>query len=95
MGGVDVDKFSLGPILRKRIRLEGSTLRSRPDAFKAQLVRSFTEECIPALARGDLKPVIETSFDLSEMRQAHELMESNATIGKIVITVKHEDDDKQ
>lgn len=95
MGGVDVEKFSLGPILRKRIRLEGSTLRSRPDAFKAELVRRFMDECGPALAHGALRPIIEKSFDLSEMRLAHELMESNVTIGKIVISVKHDDDDKQ
>ena len=91
MGGANVDNFPIGQILRKRIRLEGSTLRARSLAFKANLIENFRRECLDQFdpSKGSLKPIIEATFPLTHMRQAHELMESNSTVGKIVITVEH------
>ena len=92
LSGGSVDRFPLAAILRKRIKLEGSTLRNRSDTFKAQLVASFQAECGPALQTALLKPIIEREFNLSEMRLAHELMESNNTIGKVIIKVTNDDE---
>jgi tumor protein p53-inducible protein 3 len=100
MGGVEVDKFPLGAILRKRIRLQGSTLRARSDEFKANLVENFSRECLasfsPAAEAASkppvLRPILDRSFEgLEHMRDAHQRMESNESIGKIVVTVKHGD----
>jgi tumor protein p53-inducible protein 3 len=87
LGGFDVEKFPLSAILQKRIRLQGSTLRARSLTFKAELVANVERDCLAAFADGRLKPILETTIPLAEMRRAHELMESNATIGKIVIKV--------
>jgi len=91
MGGVEVDKFPLGIILRKRIRLQGSTLRARSEDFKAELVGNFTRECLGGFSDGTLTPILDKEFHgLEHMRDAHERMETNDSIGKIVVTVKHE-----
>ena len=89
MGGGIAKDFPLATILSKRIKLEGSTLRSRTEQFKAELVKEFTKECLGAF-EGDapkLKPIIEKSFPLEQIAEAHTLMESNETIGKICIKV--------
>ncbi|MFJ6726427.1 zinc-dependent alcohol dehydrogenase family protein [Streptomyces sp. NPDC091281] len=41
------------------------------------------------LALGTLRPVIDRTFDLTEIVEAHRYMESNTQVGKIVITVRH------
>jgi len=92
MGGAEMEKFPLGTILAKRIRLQGSTLRARSVDFKAQLVSRFSSECLEALHDGRLKPIIHEQFPLSDVRKAHESMEGNDSIGKIIMTVEHEDD---
>jgi len=41
------------------------------------------------LRSGSLSPVIDRTFDLDDVVQAHRYLESNAQIGKIVLTVQH------
>ena len=48
---------------------------------------AFESRVIPEFTSGVLKPIIETSFSLSDIGKAHALMESNTTIGKILINV--------
>jgi len=91
MGGVEVEKFPLGQILRKRARLEGSTLRSRDLDFKARLVSNFQRECFDAIERAQIDPVIHKEFEWEDVRQAHEMMESNANMGKIVMRIRKDE----
>ena len=55
--------------------------------YKAELVAAFESSILPEFTSGVLKPIIETSFSLSDIGKAHALMESNTTIGKILINV--------
>jgi tumor protein p53-inducible protein 3 len=80
----------LGALLRKRGRLMGTTLRNRSDEYKAALVRRFCEEALPLLASGALRAVVHTEFPLERIGDAHALMESNATLGKILLRVSGE-----
>jgi hypothetical protein len=70
-------------VLRKRLQILGTTLRARDIAYKADLVRRFSEVALPGLASGALKPVIDSEFPLADIQAAHALMESNATTGKV------------
>lgn len=70
-------------VLRKRLQILGTTLRARDVAYKADLVRRFSEVALPGLASGALKPVIDSEFALADIQAAHALMESNATTGKV------------
>jgi tumor protein p53-inducible protein 3 len=89
MGGPEVDKFSIGTLLRKRIQLQGTTLRSRTLDYKATLVEKFSRECLAAFESGQLKPIIDATMPMRDMQKAHELMEKNDTVGKICIQVEH------
>jgi NADPH:quinone reductase len=84
-GGVKAE-INAGMVLRRRLTITGSTLRPRPVAFKAAIAQSLRENVWPLLADGRVKPVIYRVFPAAEAAQAHELMESNRHIGKIVLS---------
>lgn len=82
--------FNAGLVLRKRLTITGSTLRVRPIAFKAAIAQACRQTVWPLLESRKIKPVIYQSFDAGDAAQAHALMESNAHIGKILLTwVEH------
>ena len=78
-------EIELGLLLRKRVRIIGTVLRSRPLEEKIALAEEFSERVLPLFDTGHLRAVIDRVFPFSEIRQAHELMESNETFGKIVL----------
>jgi NADPH2:quinone reductase len=79
-------EFNSGLVLRKRLVITGSTLRPRPVAFKAAIAQGLRANVWPLLERGAIKPVIHSTFAAADAAKAHELMESNQHIGKIVLT---------
>jgi len=84
-GGIK-SEFNAGMVLRKRLLITGSTLRPRPVAFKAAIAQALKANVWPLLESGAIKPVIHSTFPAAQAAQAHELMESNRHIGKIVLT---------
>lgn len=74
-------------LMMKRLTHTGSTLRPRTIAEKAAIARELEEKVWPLLTEGRCRPVIHARFPLAQAAQAHALMESNAHIGKIVLTV--------
>ena len=84
-GGVK-SEFNAGLVLRRRLTITGSTLRPRPIAFKAAIARALRERVWPLLEQGRVKPVIHSTFAAADAAQAHVLMESNAHVGKLVLT---------
>jgi len=78
-------EINLASVLMKRLTIAGSTLRSRNDDFKAKIARQLHEKVWPLLASGRIKPVIDSVFPLAKAAQAHERMESNQHIGKIIL----------
>ena len=89
MGGASAPlDYSL--VMRKRLTIAGTVLRSRADWEKAQATRLFAAQVVPLLARGAMRPVVDSVFDLTDVRAAHERMESNRSFGKIVLLVNRE-----
>jgi len=84
-GGVKSD-INAGLVLRRRLTVTGSTLRPRPIAFKEAIAQACLKQVWPLIENGSIKPVIHSTFAAADARQAHALMESNAHIGKIVLT---------
>ncbi len=72
-------------VLRRRLTITGSTLRPRPVAFKSAIAASLRKTVWPWLASGRVKPVIHQVFPADQAARAHELMESNRHIGKLVL----------
>ncbi|KAI1344755.1 quinone oxidoreductase putative [Xylariaceae sp. FL0016] len=86
MGGSKLQDVDIGMLLFKRIRLEGSTLRSRDVDYQGKL-RDKLAEYIPDFESGQLKVKIDTVLPMEEIQKAHELLEKNTTTGKIICTV--------
>ena len=84
-GGVK-SEFNAGLVLRKRLAITGSTLRPRPVAFKTAIAQALRARVWPLLENGAIKPVIHSTFGAAQAPRAHQLMESNQHIGKIVLT---------
>ncbi len=77
----------LGLLMRKRARLQGTTLRARPLAERVAVVAAVREHVWPLLEAGDVRPVIDSVFPLADAAQAHRRMESSAHLGKILLRV--------
>ena len=80
-----VENFDLRPIMLRRLTLTGSTLRARTVAQKAEIASSLHERIWPLIEMGLVKPLIHATFPLEQARQAHEMMESSAHLGKILL----------
>lgn len=83
----DKATLNLRLVMQRRLTLTGSTLRARPVAEKGVIARSLHEKVWPMIETGTVRPVIDTTFPLTEASAAHSLMESSRHIGKIVLTV--------
>jgi len=79
--------LSLNDILRRRLTVTGSGLRPRSIEFKGAIARNLREKVWPLVESGKIRAVIHKTFPLAEAAKAHELMESGAHIGKIVLTL--------
>ena len=87
MGGGIAEQVDLGQILKKRLQITGTTLRSRPEEYKIRLTREFAEFGLNRLADGRLKPVVDSIFPWTQVADAHAHMEANRNVGKIVLTI--------
>lgn len=85
MAGVRVD-LDLAKVLRKRVELRGTVLRARPLEEKIEAAQVLARNITPLVASGSLKAVIGEMLPLAEASRAHELVASNATFGKVVLT---------
>jgi tumor protein p53-inducible protein 3 len=81
--------LDLSQILRKNIRLVGTTLRARPLAYREALVREWSTFASPRFASGVLLPVVDANgiFSLSESEAAHTYVEKSSNIGKVILRV--------
>ncbi len=81
----------LGPILRKRLEVIGTVMRTRTRDERIPLVREFTERMLPLFDQridhaAPLRPVLERTYPVADLAEAHRLIESNETFGKVVVT---------
>ncbi len=86
LGGAKAQVF-MPLIMMKRLTLTGSTLRPRTDAFKAALADEIANNAWPMFTTGELAPVMDQTFPLSQASAAHARMEAGEHIGKIMLEV--------
>jgi NADPH2:quinone reductase len=86
MGGPKAE-VNFQRIMLKRLHHTGSTLRSRSVADKGAIAADLEEKALPLIVSGKVKPVIYKTFPLDQAAAAHALMESDAHIGKIVVSL--------
>lgn len=87
LGGVNVE-INLLSILRKRLSILGSTLRSRTLDYQMQLTAEFQDYAFPFFEKKELKPVIDSVFNWEKVADAHRYMESNQNKGKIILEIE-------
>jgi NADPH:quinone reductase-like Zn-dependent oxidoreductase len=84
MSGAHTD-LDIALLMKKRGRVIGSTLRSRPRPEKADLVARFREEILPGFGTGDLSVHVDTVFPRARAEEAFEHMKESQNVGKILI----------
>lgn len=91
LGGRRAD-LDMGQLLRKRLTIKGTVLRSRSLEEKSVLAQRFSKLVLPLFSSGKgLRPLVDTIFDIKEAEKAHALMLENQTFGKIILNVSSED----
>ena len=84
----DVD---LGPILRKRLEVMGTVMRTRELDERIPLIREFSDRLLPLFEprfgqAAALRPVLERTYPMTQLADAHRVLEGNTTFGKVVVT---------
>jgi len=78
---------NVGKLLPKRAAIIGTVLRPRPLEEKIAVTQQFGREVLPLFETGQLAPVIDRHYSLADIAAAHEHMQANANIGKIVVDI--------
>ena len=78
---------NLETIWRKRLRLLGSTLRSRTTEEKSQIMGAIETKLLPLFAEGKLTTHIHAVFPIQEVTAAHAVLRRAENIGKVVLTL--------
>ena len=86
MGGRQAN-LDLGLLLSKRLKIIGSTLRSRTIVEKTKLMQALYTNVWPAFSNGKIKPVIDAVMPISQVDLAHARLAENHTIGKVILQV--------
>jgi len=87
MSGSVVDQVDFGPIQHKRISIVGTALRSRSPQYQQRIRDFINETFIPKFISKECKLLVDSEFDISEIAEAHKLLESNKTMGKIIVRI--------
>ena len=80
-------ELDLQVLMRKNLSLTSSTLRPKSHAEKARLAVCIRSRFLPWLASGLVRPQIHTQLPLLHAAEAHRLLEANANVGKVVLTI--------
>jgi NADPH:quinone reductase len=86
-GGVK-SEIDIMPILRKRLTLTGSTLRTRSVEEKGALAKAVHQQVWPLFESEAVRVIVYQTFPLRDAAAAHRLMESSAHVGKLVLQVQ-------
>lgn len=85
MGGSKTE-IDLARLMIKRARVIGSTLRARPLEEKARVMADLAQYVWPLIEAGKIRPIVDATFPMANAADAHALVASNETVGKVVLT---------
>jgi putative PIG3 family NAD(P)H quinone oxidoreductase len=86
MGGVEGASLPLERVLYRHLQIMGTVMKSRQPPVKHAMVRRFAERWLNRFGQNGLTPVVDSVFPLSKASEAHRRMESNLSVGKIILT---------
>lgn len=85
-GGVK-GELPIGLLLAKRGAVHATSLRARPLEEKSAIVAAVREHVWPLVERGEVRPIIDRTLPLAEVREAHRVLDESSHIGKVLLTV--------
>lgn len=85
--GGRVGELNLGLLLVKRASVHATSLRYRPLEEKAAICRAVVEHVWPMVADGRVRPVVDRVLPITQVTEAHRLVESSTHVGKVLLTV--------
>ncbi|AGL21591.1 NAD(P)H-quinone oxidoreductase [Actinoplanes sp. N902-109] len=85
MQGGTKAELDFGTLMAKRGSISATTLRARPPAEKARIVRGVHERIWPLVGAGTIRPIIDRTIPMPEAAEAHRLMEASDHLGKILL----------
>ena len=80
-------EVNITDIMRRRLTLTGSTLRTRSVEFKTMVADEIVRTVWPFAEGGRLRPVIDSVFPLDQVAEAHRRLESGDHVGKVVLKI--------
>jgi NADPH:quinone reductase len=84
--GNKVSNFNFLPVMLRRLTITGSTLRPRTVEEKASIANALREHVWPLLESHKIKIVVHKIFPVSQVAEAHRMMERGEHAGKIVLS---------
>ncbi len=87
LGGTQAN-VNLSIVMGKRLQIRGCTLRTRTLEEKMAVTRRFATQVLPLLANGKVKPIIERTYPMHEIGQAHSHMGENKNFGKLILVIE-------
>jgi len=85
--GGEYTQVPLRTMMTKHIRLIGSTLRSRSDQEKGEILAELVKSVWPLLASGKIRPIIDAVYPFAEVKEAQGLLQKQSNAGKVVMTM--------
>ena len=82
----DISSVNMRTMYVKNIRLIGSTLRSKPEPYKGELLAKLVDEIWPKVESGEVRPTIWKVMPITEANEAHALLRDGKSAGKVVMT---------
>jgi putative PIG3 family NAD(P)H quinone oxidoreductase len=79
-------EIDLAEVLRRRLRVYGTVMRARPLEEKIAMAQVLARNLSPLVASGRLAPIVDRVLPLERAAEAHDVLASNVTFGKIVLT---------
>lgn len=86
--GGPTTELNLRSVLTQKLRLIGSTLRSRSLAEKEQILSELVKHLWPKFESGEIRPVIHQVVPIQQADEAHRILQSRENLGKVVLTIR-------
>jgi NADPH2:quinone reductase len=86
----EIAEVNIRQLVRRHLIVAGSTLRPRSTAYKSRLARDLVGRVWPLLEDGRIRTRIHAALPFAAVREAHEILDANLQIGKVVLVVDEE-----
>ncbi len=90
--GGETCEIALRPILKRGLRLIGSTLRSRSNSMKGRILAELEQRVWPKIESGTIRPLMYKVLPIAEADAAHGILSRNENTGKVALVIKQEHD---